>query len=87
MKQPAINPTEAEYQAKMSVNQYMVSAVRILDDQFGEGFSAKHPELAVRLADSHVQEFATTAKIDPVYEIATALRSIGSSIEANGARG
>jgi hypothetical protein len=52
-------------QASMTIHDYLIHGVRCIDDKFGEGYAARHPELLAAFIQAAAQDFhsSTMAKI------------------------
>jgi hypothetical protein len=47
-------------QAPMTANEYMDAAVRAIDEQFGRGYSADHPELVAAHMNTSALDFGAS---------------------------
>jgi hypothetical protein len=78
---PTCSITEAFRQTKPTVSQYTMNAIDILDEEFGDGYAKKNPNLVAALVKAQTLDFNNCMMTAANYEIAESLRSL--SIEFN----
>ena len=78
---PTCSTTEAFKQTKPTVSQYTMNAIDILDEEFGDGYAKKNPNLVAALVNAQTLDFNNCSMTAANYEIAESLRSL--SIEFN----
>lgn len=70
-------------QAPMTAATYLDEAVRCIDARFGEGYSAKHPELVAAFMQVCAQDFGAASLKIGMQEVAEALNE-GAKLVALG---
>jgi len=73
-------------QAPMTADTYMGAAVKYIDEQFGDGYAAKHPELVGAFMQTCASDFNTAAVKIGLQEICAAIDVALSGLELSGLR-
>jgi hypothetical protein len=67
-------------QAPMTAQNYFIDAVRIIDEKFGEGYAAKHPELVAAFMQVCASDFAQASQLFAAEYIENGLGLIAQAI-------
>ena len=68
-------------QGSMTAREYLGEAVRSINDAFGEGYAAKHPELVAAMVKCAASDANTAVTTSALQEIAEALGAIAQSLD------
>ena len=77
---PTCSTTEAFRQTKPTISQYTINAVDIIDEEFGDGYAKKNPNLIAALVKAQTLDFNNCSMTAANYEIAESLSSISSQL-------
>jgi|HubBroStandDraft_6_1064221.scaffolds.fasta_scaffold1012246_1 hypothetical protein len=73
-----LTPDGAMRQAWMTAHDYMLNAKSDIDEMFGPGYAAKHPELVGAYMQAAAADYAAWVQLDRLEAIASALRALGN---------
>ena len=83
-----LTPSDLLHQAVLTAHSYLSSAIRIIDDEFGEGYAKAHPELVAGFMhtaamdfDSCMERQALNSLASDIGDIAIAINNLSSSID------
>lgn len=80
--------SDLDRHARQAADGYLKTAQRCIDECFGEGYAAKHPELVATFMQVASAEYCNTqtAKVlqDAFYKIAVGVSTIAQNIERHG---
>lgn len=74
------SPETLVRQASITAEQYLIAAVESIDDTFGEGYAARHPELVAAFMRTAAVDFNTAIFAQEADNIAEILRELISNI-------
>lgn len=73
-------------QASMTVNTYLIEGIKSIDEQFGEGYAEKHPELLCAFIKACAIDFNTSMRVavteNSAAEIAQAIDKLGEALRS-----
>lgn len=75
MDQVTATTAELMKQASMTASDYMRQAISDIDEEFGEGYAKKHPELVSGMVQAAATDFATAIHLKALQDIITYLPS------------
>jgi hypothetical protein len=76
MNKPEIDSTSTLFQAGSTASLYLAQAIEMIDQKFGDGYTAEHPDLVAECIRSQTLDFNNTALIAVLYEIKEALDNL-----------
>ena len=76
MDKPTISNDSAVHQAGLTIHQYLVQAQAHIDDVFGDGYAAAHPDLVGACVQAQATDFNSTLLSVPIFETARALEDL-----------
>jgi hypothetical protein len=86
----AISPTESMRQASMTAHDYMLAAVRDIDEIFGKGYAQAHPELVGAFIQTCAIDYLASrlesqleAIDDNIGVLSSSLNELGEAISKN----
>lgn len=75
MEKPTCSYDTAMRQAPDTINFYLRNAVEMIDDEFGEGYAKKNPDLVASLVKQQFEDFKNCGLTKVLYEIAEAIEN------------
>jgi hypothetical protein len=79
-ERPTCSYTEAMDQASSTADTYLRKAIKMIDQQFGEGYAKKNPGLIAPLVQAQVDDFNNTCLTGSIWEIAEKISNLSSAI-------
>ena len=75
MGKPTCSYDTAMRQSPDTINFYLRNAVEMIDDEFGEGYAKKNPDLVASLVKVQFEDFKNCGLTKVLYEIAEAIEN------------